>query len=206
MSNYGNPALTTRRQSLPQTRVLADALPGDRVRDVLLLLAGAGLTALGAQVSIHVPHSPVPITGQTLGVVLAGASLGAMRGAASQLLYMLLGLMLPIYAGGTSGLNVVTGANGGYIIGFIIAAALTGWAAEHRADRRLLLAPLTFALGQLVIFGIGVPWLKASTGMSWDAAIHAGFTPFILGGVIKAAAAAAAMPSAWWIQRRVSGF
>jgi biotin transport system substrate-specific component len=204
MSNYASPVLTTSTPALPSARVLADALPGERGRDILLILAGAGLTTLGAQVSIHVAHSPVPITGQTLGVVLAGATLGARRGAASQLLYMLLGLLLPVYAGGASGLSVVTGANGGYIVGFIVAAGLTGWAAEHRADRRVLLSPLTFALGQLAIFGIGVPWLKIAAGLSWNASIHAGFTPFILGGVIKAAVAAAAMPTAWQIQRRVS--
>lgn len=203
MSNYASPALTS--TTFPDTRVLADALPGDRLRDVLLVLAGAGLTTLGAQVSIHVPHSPVPITGQTLGVVLAGATLGARRGAASQLVYLLLGLFLPIYAGGTSGFSVLQSGNGGYIVGFVIAGGLTGWAAEHRADRRLLLAPLTFGLGQLAIFGIGVPWLKLATaGMSWNTAYHAGFTPFILGGVIKAAVAAAAMPTAWQIQRHLS--
>jgi biotin transport system substrate-specific component len=143
MSNY---ASSTLNPALPRARVLGDALPGDRARDLLLILGGAGLTALGAQVSLHVPHSPVPITGQTLAVVLAGATLGARRGAASQLVYLLAGLLLPIYAGGTSGSGVVSGANGGYIFGFILAAWLTGWAAEHRADRRLLLAPLTFVL------------------------------------------------------------
>ena len=80
--------------------MLADAIPGDRVRDVLLVLAGAGLTALGAQISFHIPGTPVPVTAQTLAVVLAGSALGTWRGAASQLLYLLLGLMLPIYAGG----------------------------------------------------------------------------------------------------------
>lgn len=203
MSNYASPVLTS--STFPDARVLADALPGDRLRDLLLICAGAGLTTLGAQISIHVAHSPVPVTGQTLGVVLAGATLGSWRGAASQILYLLLGLLLPVYAGGTSGFSVVAGANGGYIVGFVVAAALTGWAAEHRADRQLLLAALTFALGQLAIFGIGVPWLKLATaGMSWNAAVHAGFTPFILGGVIKALAAAAAMPVAWQLQRRIS--
>jgi biotin transport system substrate-specific component len=201
MSNYASSALTP---ALPRARVLGDAIPGDRARDLLLILGGAGLTALGAQVSVHVPHSPVPITGQTLAVVLAGATLGARRGALSQLVYLLAGLLFPIYAGGTSGSAVISGANGGYIFGFILAAWLTGWAAEHRADRRLMLAPLTFVLGQAAIFGVGVPWLKVSTGLSWNAAIHAGFTPFIIGGLIKAALAAATMPTAWRIERRIS--
>ncbi len=150
MSNYSNPALS---HGLPSTRVLADAIPGDRVRDALLILGGAGLTALGGQISINVAHSPVPVTGQTLGVVLAGSTLGMWRGAASQILFLVLGLFLPIYAAGTSGGHVVWGATGGYIFGFIVAAALVGWAAEHGGDRRWLLAPLTFVLGQLAIFG-----------------------------------------------------
>jgi biotin transport system substrate-specific component len=203
MSNYATSVL---RPAFPGARVLADTLPGHRVRDLLLILGGAGLTALGAQVSIHVPGSPVPVTAQTLAVVLAGSSLGAWRGASSQLLYLLLGLVLPIYAppGPTSGTAVLFGDSGGYIFGFVIAAGLIGWAAEHGADRRLLLAPLTFALGQLAIFGIGVPWLKVAANIPWGTAIHEGFTIFILGGVIKAILAAIAMPSAWRIQRRVS--
>jgi biotin transport system substrate-specific component len=202
MSNFATPAINAR---FPHTRVLGDTIPGDTVvRDVLLVFAGAGLTTLGAQISIHVPNSPVPVTAQTLGVVLAGAALGTWRGAASQFLYLLLGLFLPIYAGGTSGGAVLWGATGGYIVGFILAAAFTGWAAEHGADRKPLLALATFALGQLAIFGIGVPWLKVSADLSWGTAIHDGFTIFILGGIIKAILAAIAMPTAWRIQRRVS--
>ena len=88
---------------VPVPRVLADALPGARARDAALVVAGALLTVLGAQISIHVPPSPVPITGQTLAVVLAGAALGARRGAASQGLYILLGFFLPVYADGAQG-------------------------------------------------------------------------------------------------------
>lgn len=183
-------------------RVLADALPGTWLRDALLVIGGAGATAVAAQISVHAPGSPVPITAQTLAVVLAGSALGTWRGAASQMLYLILGLFLPLYAGGTSGTGVLWGASGGYIFGFVIAAALIGWAAEHNADRRPLLAMLTFVLGQLAIFGIGVPWLKVSAGMSWGTAIHAGFTVFILGGVIKALLAAITMPSAWRLERR----
>lgn len=200
MSNSSNPAFTP---VLPGVRVLADALPGERLRDATLVLAGAALTALGAQISIHVPGSPVPVTAQTLAVVLAGSALGTWRGAASQLLYLVLGLFLPIYAGGTSGASVVWGASGGYIFGFVAAAGLVGWAAEHGGDRRLVVATLAFALGQLAVFGIGVPWLKISTGISWSTAIAEGFTPFILGGAIKAVLAGACMPTAWRIERHL---
>lgn len=202
MSNFATPALSP---AIQRDRVLGDTLPGDRVRDLLLVIGGAGLTALFAQISIKVPGSPVPVTGQTLAVVLAGSALGTWRGAASQLLYLLLGMVLPIYAApDRMGASVVWGANGGYLFGFVIAAALIGWAAEHGADRKPLLAVLTFALGQLAIFGVGVPWLKVSAAMPWGTAIHLGFTVFILGGVIKAVLAGIAMPSAWRIHRSVS--
>jgi biotin transport system substrate-specific component len=202
MSNYANPVLTS--NSFPRRRVLGDTLPGARLRDTLLVLAGAGLTILGAQITIHVPGSPVPITAQTLAVVLAGSALGARRGAGSQLLYVVLGLFLPVYAGGQSGWSVIWGPDGGYLIGFIVAAWVTGTAAERGADREPKLALVAFAVGQLAIYAIGVPWLKVAMGWSWGQAIHEGFTIFILGGVIKAIVAAIAMPTAWRIQRYIS--
>lgn len=183
--------------------MLADAVPGERLRDILLVFAGAALTAIGAQISVPVPGSPVPVTAQTLAVVLAGSALGCRRGSASQLLYLVLGLFMPIYAGGSTGAGVLWSADGGYIFGFVVAAGLIGWAAEHGGDRRVPLATLAFALGQLAVFGIGVPWLKASTGISWGAAIAEGFTPFLLGGAIKAVIAGACMPTAWRIERRL---
>ena len=192
-------SLTPRRGA-----VLADAIPGARVRDTALVLAGAGVTALGAQIAIHVPGSPVPVTAQTLAVVLAGSALGMRRGLLSQLVYVVLGLFLPIYAGHVSGWSVVAGANGGYLVGFILAAGIVGWAAERGGDRRAQLALVTFALGQLAVFGIGVPWLKVATGMSWASAVHEGFTIFILGGIIKAIVAALATPTAWKLLHRFS--
>jgi biotin transport system substrate-specific component len=186
--------------ALDRPLVLADALP--RVNDAVLVAFGAGLTALGAQIAVHVPPSPVPVTGQTLGVVIAGAALGARRGAASQLLYVLLGFALPIYADGNSGIDTRWGATGGYLVGFVIAAWLVGRAAESGGDRRRLRAFLTFAAGQAVIFGIGVPWLKASAGMSWGEAVHDGFAIFIAGGLMKALLAGLITPSAWRALRR----
>jgi len=182
----------------PPTRlVLADRLAGTRTRDVLLVVAGALLTALCAQIAIHVPPSPVPVTGQTFAVVVAGSVLGARRGAASQLLYVALGLVLPVYADGAQGPHVVWGATGGYLVGFVLAAGVVGALAERGADRRPLLAVLAFALGQLIVFGIGVPWLKVSADLTWSTAIHDGFAIFIVGGIIKAIAAAAVTTSAW---------
>jgi biotin transport system substrate-specific component len=188
--------------ALPGRRVLADVLPGALARDVVLVVSGALLTALFAQISIDVPPSPVPITGQTLAVGLVGATLGMRRGAASLALYMLLGLFLPFYADGESGWHVVWGASGGYLVGFVFAAGFVGWMAEHGADRSPLLAFLTFVVGQLIIFVPGLIVLKISVGETWGWTVHNGFTIFIVGGLVKALIGAIALPSAWGLVRR----
>jgi biotin transport system substrate-specific component len=188
--------------ALDRRAVLADVIPGARVRDAVLVVSGALLTALFAQISIHVPGSPVPITGQTLAVGLVGATLGMRRGMASLALYAVLGLFLPFYADGESGWDVVWGASGGYIIGFIFAAGFIGWMAEHGADRNVLLAFLAFVGGQLLIFAFGLAGLKIAVGESWSWTIHNGFTIFIFGGLVKAAIGAIALPGAWRLVRR----
>jgi biotin transport system substrate-specific component len=188
--------------ALPRRAVLADVLPGDRVRDLVLVVSGALLTALFAQISIKVKGSPVPITGQTLAVGLVGATLGARRGAAALALYALLGLFLPFYAEGDSGWDVVWGASGGYIVGFIFAAGIVGWFAEHGADRKPLLAFGAFVAGQLVIFAFGLVGLKIAVDGTWGWTIHNGFTIFIFGGLVKAAIGGIALPSAWTLVRR----
>jgi biotin transport system substrate-specific component len=183
--------------------VLADLVPDVRARNVVLVAAGVLFTALLAQVSIPVPGSPVPITGQTLAVVLTAAALGPVRGTAVQVFYILAGLVgLPFYSEATSGIQVVTGATGGYLIGFIPAAYLIGLAAQRGADRSFLKALPLFAAGQAVIFAVGVPWLAVTTGMSASQALDAGFYPFILGGLVKAAVAAAVLGTAWKLTRR----
>jgi biotin transport system substrate-specific component len=187
----------------PRVGVLGDTIPGDRVRDAALVLAGAGLTALGAQISIATDASPVPITGQTLGVVVAGAALGASRGVLSQMLYVLAGLFLPVYSGGDSGFHVIWGPSGGYLVGFVLAAWVIGRLAEHGADRRPVRATVAFALAQLSVFVIGVPWLKVATDIDWGTAVHEGFTVFIIGGLIKAALAGVLAPAAWRLVRRI---
>jgi biotin transport system substrate-specific component len=186
-----------------RTLVLADVIPGARVRDAVLVTGAALLTALLAQVAIPVAGSPVPITGQTLAVVLTAAALGPARGFAGQALYLLLGAVgLPFYSDAGSGLDVVFGATGGYLVGFLPAAYLIGLAARQGQDRRITRALPLFALGQLVIFAIGVPWLAVVADLSPAAAIDAGFTPFLVGGLVKAAIAGVALPGAWWVVRR----
>ena len=177
--------------------VLADLIPGGRVRDAVLVVSGAALTGLCAQLSIHTPLSPVPFTLQTFAVLLTGAALGAHRGALGQMLYVALGLALPFYSDGASGPDVLFGVTGGYLFGFILAGYAVGRLAELRQDRTFTRAFPAFCVGQLIIFGIGVPWLAISANMTPSEAIAAGFTPFILGGILKSALAGLMLPAAW---------
>jgi biotin transport system substrate-specific component len=183
--------------------VLADLVPALRARNVVLVAMGVLFTALLAQVSVPVPGSPVPVTGQTLAVVLTAASLGPVRGVAVQAVYILAALVgLPFYSEASGGWDVVVGATGGYVFGFIPAAFLIGLAARHGADRRFRTSVPLFVAGQAVVFAIGVPWLALATGMSAAQALEAGFYPFILGGLVKAAVAAAVLGGAWRVARR----
>nr|WSY54932.1 biotin transporter BioY [Streptomyces sp. NBC_00886] len=175
-------------------QVLADLLPASRVRDIALVLGGAALTGLAAQLSVPVPGSPVPVTGQTFAALLVGTSLGAGRGFLSLALYMLLGLAgVPWFAGGTSGV----GASFGYIIGMLLASAAVGALARRGADRSVLRMAGTMLLGEAIIYAIGVPCLALSLDLSTSAAIAAGLTPFLLGDALKAALAMGATPAAW---------
>jgi biotin transport system substrate-specific component len=183
--------------------VLADLVPAVRARDAGLVALGVLFTALLAQVAVPVPGSPVPITGQTLAVVLTAASLGPVRGTAVQVVYILAGMVgLPFYSDASGGVDVVLGATGGYLIGFIPAAYLIGLAARRGADRTVLKALPLFAAGQAVIFAVGVPWLAVTAGMTASQALEAGFYPFILGGIVKAAIAAAVLGTAWAVVGR----
>jgi biotin transport system substrate-specific component len=175
-------------------QVLADLLPASRVRDIALVLGGAALTGLAAQLSVPVPGSPVPVTGQTFAALLVGTSLGAGRGFLSLALYALLGLAgVPWFAGGTHG----SGASFGYIIGMLLASAAVGALARRGADRSVLRMAGTMILGEVIIYAVGVPYLAVSLGLSTSAAIAAGLTPFLLGDALKAALAMGATPTAW---------
>ena len=189
--------------ALARPLVLADLWASTRVRTLALVFGGALLTAACAQVSVPVPGSPVPVTGQTFAVLLVGAALGPARAAASLLLYLLMGLVgLPVYTEWSSGSSVLFGPTGGYIVGFVIAAAVVGRAAQRGWDRTPVKALPTFALGLVIIFAIGVPWLAVDFGLSAGAAISAGLTPYLFGEALKIAAAAGLFPAAWRLVRR----
>ncbi len=165
--------------------------------DVVLVVAGAALTALLAQVAV--PLVPVPVTGQTLAVLLVGATLGATRGAISLGLYAVVGILgVPVFSDYGSGLGVVLGPTGGYIVGFVFSAALVGWLSERAWERQVLKALATFAAGTLVVFAVGLPWLAVVLGTDLPLTLEFGLWPFLLGGALKALLAAGILPLAWW--------
>jgi biotin transport system substrate-specific component len=186
---------------IPPRAVLADLLPsaggrlGSQARELALVAGGAALTGLAAQLSVNVPGSPVPVTGQTFAVLLVGTALGARRGAASMALYLLAGTAgLPWFAQGTSGWSLPTL---GYVLGFVLAAALTGLLARHGADRGPLRTAGAMVLGSLTIYAVGVPYLAASLHLSLSTAAHLGLYPYLVGDGLKALVAMGALPLLW---------
>jgi biotin transport system substrate-specific component len=151
-------------------------------------------------VSILVPWTPVPYTGQTFAVLLAAGVLGSVRGVLSMLLYLVVGLAgIPWFAGGSSG----TGASFGYIVGFVVAAGVVGALADRGATRSTVRTAALMVLGNVVIYAIGVTWLKVALGVTWATALSLGMTPFLLGDAIKVLVAAGLFPMAWrLVQRR----
>ena len=172
--------------------------------DVLLVVAGAGLVALCAQIEIPLGFTPVPISGQTFAVLLVGASLGPLLGAASLMLYFCVGLIgAPVYSGGDGGWEIVQGATGGYLVGFIVAAALTGWLAQRRWDRHFNSAVAAMLSGSVVIYLFGLPWLAKEIGTGLEGTLEAGLYPFVIGDLIKLYLAGMLLPGAWKLVKRL---
>ena len=182
-------AATLRLAFIPRPSLLTDAL---------LVCGGAALVALCAQISIHLGFTPVPITGQTFAVCLVGASLGAIRGVASLMLYFLIGIIgAPVYAHHDSGWDVITSASGGYIVGFIAAAAVSGVLAEHKWDRRFSSSVGAMLTGNVVIYLVGLPWLAVVLNTNLEKTLEYGLYPFVPGDLFKLYCAAALLPAAW---------
>ena len=189
-------AATLRFAVLPRRGLLADTI---------LVLAGTGLVAGAAQISIKLPFTPVPITGQTFAVVLVGASLGSIRGTASLMLYLWLGVAgAPIYAHHAHGWAVITSASGGYIVGFVIAAAVTGYLAERQWDRKVSSAIAAMLTGNVIIYLVGLPWLAVVLNTNLEKTLEYGLYPFVPGDVFKLYLAAAVLPGAWRVVERTS--
>lgn len=182
---------------LPRSKplVLADLVGGTWLRDALLVIGAAGLVGLLAQVSIHLSFTPVPVTGQTLGVLLAGTALGWRRGGAAMALYAVAGVAgVPWFAGRASG---YVGASFGYILGFFLSAALCGYLAERGADRSVGKCIPAMVAGEVVMYAAGVSWLGLSLHVGAAKAISLGLLPFLAGDAVKAAMAAVLLPGAW---------
>lgn len=186
-----------------------------RARHLGLVVLGAAVIALTAQFSIRLPDNPVPITGQTLGVLLVGGALGFRRGAVATLLYLAVAVIgVPAFAEGKAGLGVIAsvqdghlvlGATGGYLVGFLIASAVVGRLAELGWDRRIVGAVAAMAIGNVIIYLVGIPWLAASVGYSLGEAVSKGLMPFLLGDALKLLIAGGLFPFAWWIVGRRDG-
>jgi biotin transport system substrate-specific component len=188
----------------PLPLVLADLLPGTVVRDVLLVAGAAGFVGALAQISIHLSFTPVPITGQTLGVLVACTALGWRRAVAAMGLYAVAGIAgVPWFADHASG---YVGASFGYILGYVLAAVVCGLLAERGADRTVLRSLPLMLAAEVALYAAGLTWLALYAHLGPAATISEGLTPFIAGDAIKAAIAAGLLPAAWRLAgRRASG-
>ena len=173
---------------------------------VLFVAAGVAFIALLAQIAIPVPGSPVPVTGQTLAVLLIGTTYGARLGVLTFATYLLAGVAgAPIFApSGTSanhGIDRLIGATGGYLVGMLVASLVLGYLADRKADQKFRTSFPALLLGDAIIFTFGLLWLQQTLDLSWSKTIAAGFTPFILGEALKIAITATSLPIVW---RRIS--
>ncbi|MFT5433507.1 MAG: biotin transport system substrate-specific component [Myxococcota bacterium] len=206
--------------AIPETGTLADLIPrpAERTkaitRDVALVAGFAVFTALLAQITIDLSFTPVPVTGQTLGVLLAGTALGWQRGLASQAIYWIAGIFMPVawYANdetGTSidkGWNVATGTTAGYFFGFVVAAAAVGWMAGRGQDRDFATSIPAMLAGTAIIYVCGSIWLAHKLDIPIangdDNALAFGVTPFLIGDAIKLLIAGILAPVTWRLVSR----
>ncbi len=164
--------------------------------ELALIVGGSLLLALSAQVALPVPFSPVPITGQTLAVVLIGVSYGSRRGGLCLLAYLSEGVAgLPVWAGGHAGLAYALGPTGGYLAGFVVAAFVTGWLAERGWDRRWVTSFLAMLVGNAAIYLVGLGWL--SRFVEVDRVMPLGLVPFFPGDLIKLLLGTLLLPIGW---------
>ena len=172
----------------------------------LFVMAGVAFIALLAQIAIPVPGSPVPVTGQTLAVLLIGTTYGARLGVLTFATYLLAGVAgAPIFAPSATsanhGVDRLIGATGGYLVGMLIASLVLGYLADRKADQKFRTSFPALLLGDAIIFTFGLLWLQQTLDLSWSKTIAAGFTPFILGEALKIAITATSLPLVW---RRIS--
>ena len=173
------------------------------ISNAVLVVSGVlGLAAL-AQIAIPVPGSPVPVTGQTLGVLILGTTYGSTLGFTTFAIYLLAGIAgAPVFANGAHGLDRIVGATGGYLIGMLVATLILGQLARFRLDQNFLTALPSMLIGTVITFAFGLVWLHQFTGQSWGWTISAGLTPFLIGEVLKIAIAGTSLPIIWRVVNR----
>ncbi len=170
--------------------------------NIVFIASGVAFLALLAQISIPVPGSPVPVTGQTLGVLLIGTTYGARLGFTTFLAYLAVGVLgVPVFAPSATsanyGLARLVGATGGYLVGMLIATLLLGYLADRKADQKFRTSFPALLAGTLTIFIFGLVWLKFSLDLSWAKTFSVGLYPFILGEALKIAITATSLPLIW---------
>lgn len=183
-------------------KTLSDVIgPATRTRDLVLVLAGSLAMGLISQFEVHLPWSPVPVTLQTLGVFLIGAAFGSRRAALTMLAYLAEGAAgLPFFAGGAGGFAHLLGPTGGYLIGFVAGAFVIGWLAERGWDRSPVTAFAANAAGAVLLFTCGLAQLAFF--VQRDALLAVGLYPFLIGSLLKMAAAALALSGLWALLER----
>ena len=187
-------ATSLRSSLMPRTTALANAV---------LIVSGVFALAILAQIAIPVPGSPVPVTGQTLGVLLIGTAYGSTLGVTTFALYLLAGIAgAPVFANNGFGIDRVIGATGGYLIGMLVATYVVGQLARLRLDQKFLTALPSMLIGTVITFSFGLVWLQQYTGKDWAWTINAGLTPFIVGEVLKIAIAGTSLPILWRLVNR----
>ena len=173
------------------------------VTQISLILGGTVFLAAMAQISFPIPGSPVPFTGQTLGVLLLGTAYGASLGFSTVAFYLLMGIAgAPIFASGSHGFEKIAGATGGYLVGMLIASLVLGALAGRKWDQKIKTVIPTMITGNVIIFTAGLIWLHQYTGQSWSWTVDKGLTPFILAEFIKIAIASTALPAVWRLVNR----
>jgi biotin transport system substrate-specific component len=185
---------------------LAQAIPRPRQRtagmavEAALIIGGSLFVAGLAQLSIRLPFTPVPITGQTLGVLLVGTALGWQRAGLALALYLAEGAVgLPFFAEGRSGVEILgaASATAGYLWGFLMAGVLVGWLAGRGWDRSWRSSLGAMLLGEIVIYAVGIPWLMQALDVGVLEAFELGLYPFVIGDTLKLLLAAGLLPGAW---------
>ena len=186
--------------------VLADTISSSLLSDTALVIGGACLVGALAQISIPLGFTPVPLTGQTLGVLLVGSALGMYRGVISMALYVVAGLIgVPWFSAHSGGWHIASTPTFGYLVGFVVAAGLCGMLASRGADRTVVRSIPEMVLGNVVIYVFGVTWLAHNLHVGIGTAIHYGLTPFLWGDAIKIVIASLVLPATWKLVEHFRG-